>query len=215
MIRAGFGFGNERTVTRFNGGEDGVSKYGNFVSKTDRFGLLLDLMNDGKEEKSLWIKMIYEVVEGEAAEGYRQATALRLDAGACGSSEIEQQPHGQWQVSSKPWVSKVEGKMLYASGHMHDGGTNITMYKNGEVICVSEQLYDRRAGYREPAGSAHPGQKHISDAGICTNFNEVNVGDKLHITAHYDSDKYPPTQHAGEAHLHANMGLVFIFIGPK
>lgn len=75
-------------------------------------------------------------------------------------------------------------------------------------------LYDRRAGWREPADSHNVNAKHISDAGVCTNFGRIEVGDKMHIVSYYDADKYPPTAHKGDEHLHPVMGIAFVFVGP-
>lgn len=89
------------------------------------------------------------------------------------------------------------------------------MKVGGKVVCESQQIYAKRAGYTSKpmanmpgmnAGhSAMPGMpaaappsasikseasvKHISDTAICTDFGTVKAGDKMELDALYDTKK--------------------------
>ena len=86
-------------------------------------------------------------------------------------------------------TSQVSGNLLYAIGHMHDGGTHMDLKVSGRVVCKSVMHYGVRAGYggskklvkRQHAHGAGPG-KHISDPGACTDFGTVRTGDRLTAT---------------------------------
>lgn len=151
--------------------------------------LILDLMNDAKEEKILYARTTYEIVEGDAAKGFVQAKSFKLDVGECTTSEVPAQASGKYSLKSKPFTSKIAGQLLYMTGHMHDGGVNTTIFVNDKEVCASEMLYDRRELWREPeyTGLIQP---HISDAGVCKTFGRIEPGDKVHIEVHYDGS-YP------------------------
>jgi hypothetical protein len=84
-------------------------------------------------------------------------------------------------------TSQVSGNLLYAIGHMHDGGTHMDLKVSGRVVCKSVMPSGVRAGYackklrkRQHAHAA--GGKHISDPGACTDFGTVRTGDRLTAT---------------------------------
>jgi hypothetical protein len=95
-------------------------------------------------------------------------------------------------------TANVNGNLLYAIGHMHDGGTHMDLKVSGRVVCKSVMHYGVRAGYagkagggmagmshklkkRQHAHGAGPG-KHISDPGACTDFGTVRQGERLTAT---------------------------------
>ncbi|KAI5856333.1 hypothetical protein BZA05DRAFT_433949 [Tricharina praecox] len=206
-----FATGNERVVTRINHYGD----YGIKVEPTDQYGMIIELMNEGTVEKSVYITMIYEYVELANAEKYVGIDVAWLDATGCGASSVPAK-EGVYAISSPGWNSTIAGKMIFAAGHVHDGGVNTTVFLNGEVVCVSEMLYGRTPGFVAPGmqhdGHRAPGFQHISDAGACKNFGEVKVGDNLVAVSYYDTNKYPSMQHDGEAH--PVMGIALIAIAP-
>lgn len=101
-----------------------------------------------------------------------------------------------------PSMSSVTGSLLYAIGHMHDGGTDMRLYINSKLVCKSVMHYNARPGYGPMSGAssddsmegmagmshghtktkrqhAHGGKMHISDPGACTNFGNVRSGESL------------------------------------
>lgn len=85
------------------------------------------MMNDGEEDKMIYARVVYEVVEGEHAKGFVQSKSFKLDVGACGSSEVPAEMHGQYSQKSPVFTSSISGTLLYTTGHMHDGGQFLSL----------------------------------------------------------------------------------------
>jgi len=101
-----------------------------------------------------------------------------FDAGGCGNSD-QTPKNGSYDLTSPSWTSTVSGTMLAADGHVHDRGLNVTLYQNGNVVCVSQHLYGRFPTYISPMmmdGSSGP-MEAISDTSQCRDFETVEVGD--------------------------------------
>ncbi|KAF2231815.1 hypothetical protein EV356DRAFT_578880 [Viridothelium virens] len=195
-----FASGNERAVVRINGNY----AYGIKVDTGDTMALLYELMNMSDQDQKYVITITYEWLPATSSVGqtYKAANMAWLDVTGCGDSEVTAQ-EGVYTLSSPGWRSTVSGKLLSALGHVHDGGVDVTVYVNGNPVCVSQQLYGRKPGYNSTmdmdsstmsaSGSAldSMARTHISDAGSCANFGEVNVGDELMIEAHYNTNLHP------------------------
>jgi hypothetical protein len=69
-----------------------------------------------------------------------------LDITNCGGSDYPAKI-GVYEVKSKPWKATFSGKLLSATGHEHDGGHETIIYKNGQIVCSSAQLYGRKAAW--------------------------------------------------------------------
>lgn len=136
--------------------------------------------------------MKYEVT----TEQLQEAQVAWLDVAGCLSASTVKAREGVYDIKSTPWKSTVSGPMLYATGHVHDGGLYTTIEHNGKTVCKSDQLYGRSPEYIS-TGGGHGHKKrdaatvHISDAGVCVNFGNLNQGDTLVVTAHYDTSKRP------------------------
>jgi len=207
-INGTWGNGNERTVSRFNG--DGTLKYGTSLKGTEQYAMILEVMNEAEVEREIFVRVDYEVLEGELTVGYKEAGGINLDVAGCAKPDLPPQ-HGKYTLVSPKWISKQTATLMYSTGHMHDGGVNMTIYKNNVPVCTSEMLYDRTPYFRSPASGHHGQFAHISDSGACKNFAEIVPGDVLHAVAHYDADKYPMMLHEGMPH--SMMGTALVFAG--
>jgi hypothetical protein len=126
---------------------------------------------------------------------------------------------------------------MYAHRHMHDGGTHVDLYINDKLSCSSLMFYNARPGYgtaivpREQqglagqakyamsstqdqphAGHALFGGKHISDPGMCTSWGRVEQGDKMRVTAYYDTKNFGAMSHKGK--VEEQMGILRVYVGP-
>jgi hypothetical protein len=76
---------------------------------------------------------------------------------------------------------------------VHDGGVNIEIYQNGELICNSQAMY--RVGNSSPMAASHHSTsavaRHISSMSGCRSTAAVKAGDKFHLVANYDFEKNP------------------------
>lgn len=133
-----------------------------------------------------------------------------LDITDCGLSSVPAQ-EGVFELRSKGWKSTVAGRLLSATGHVHDGGVDTVIYKNGEPVCTSVQVYGGKPGFTAPGGGhgghddghddGHGGTDHISGAGVCEDFGTVEVGDELVVAANYNTTAHPLDMgHDGEPH---------------
>jgi len=206
--------GNERPTIRLNTQE----KYGlNFPAS---FMLMIDLMTEDTKPKNLTLEITYETVPKTKA-GYGAARMYWLTIGEPVAKK------GVYTFNTMAQTSQVSGNLLYAIGHMHDGGTHMDLKVSGRVVCKSVMHYGVRSGYggtsggmegmshklvkRQHAHGAGPG-KHISDPGACTDFGSVRTGDKLTATAYYDANQHGLMMHNGKAEK--LMGNMRVYIGP-
>jgi len=178
--------GNERPTIRLNN----QKKYG--LQFPSSFMLMIDLMVDDSKSKNLTLEITYDHIP-IGQNGYKGATMYWLTIGEPKAKT------GQYKFTTMPTTSSVTGSLLYAIGHMHDGGTDMRLYVSGKMVCKSVMHYNARAGYgggghklrkRQHGGHGNDGQMHISDPGACTDFGEVAKGDRLTAEAWYDADKY-------------------------
>jgi len=204
--------GNERPTLRLNA----VEKYG--IDFPSKFMLMIDLMVEGPEVKTLTLEVTYETVP-KTGSGYKPATMYWLTIGEPWAKE------GKYKFDNMiPTWSGVKGSLLYSIGHMHDGGTDMQLYVGGKMVCKSVMHYNARTGYGGSKNNTmshtkrqHGGHKdsglHISDPGACTDFGKVNKGDRLTAEAWYDSNKYPLKVHNGaKENL---MGNMRVYIGAE
>jgi len=210
-----FASGNERSAKRVNR----HGKWGIKVNPADRWMSIVELMNESDVERTVYMTLTYEYVEGAAAAGYKDMHLIWLDATGCGASDVPAQK-GQYQLRTPPFKSTVAGRLAFGLGHTHDGGVNTTIFQNGKPICVSKMQYAGRPEFIEPAGGADHGDghgahgmQHISASGLCLDFGDLAVGDELVGVSYYDADKYPQMMHDGK--MHPVMGNVNIYVGPK
>ena len=118
-----FTAGNERTVFDFNpGGTDLSRGSGYHIEAKDSFSYLVELMNMNMEDKTVYLTMTHDILEGPLPKGWNGIKTFWLDVDSCRASEIHApQQTGSFQVQSKPWVPNFEGKILSSIGHLHDG----------------------------------------------------------------------------------------------
>jgi len=200
--------GNERPTIRLNNQE----KYGlNFPAS---FMLMIDLMTEDTKPKNLTLEITYETVP-KTKPGYAAAKMHWLTIGEPSAKK------GVYTFNTMAQTSSSSGNLLYAIGHMHDGGTHMDLKVGSRVVCKSVMHYGVRAGYagsklrklakRQHAHGAGPG-KHISDPGACTDFGTVRTGDRLSATAYYDANQHGLMMHNGKAEK--LMGNMRVYIGP-
>jgi hypothetical protein len=112
-----FASGNERAVTRANFGN---KKFGIHMGNSSYFGMAIELMNAANKPLTVYFTMSYEIVEGEAAEGFKNVLPVWLDITGCGVGYTPAKT-GVYQYTSPEWKSTVNGTLQYLGGHEHDG----------------------------------------------------------------------------------------------
>jgi len=196
--------GDEREVVRMNPNN---TKYGLRLEKDDWLSSRFEITNHGNQTMDVFVTQTYEYVPFEDAPDYKKVVTAWIDVAGCGGSSFTPDS-GEWDIKSSDWYSSINGTLLFATGHVHDGGLNTTLYLNYEPICVSKQLYGRRPAYVEPNGLTH-----ISESGVCTFMGNMKEDDTLHITTSYDSNKHPMEAGILETGFDSIMAINNIYIG--
>jgi hypothetical protein len=212
--------GNERPTLRLNA----ENKYG--LDFPASFMLMIDLMTEEVAAKSLTLEITYEWVP-KTAPGYKAAAMYWLTIGEPAAKE------GVYSFKTIATASGYNAKLLYAIGHMHDGGTDMRLFVNSKMVCKSVMHYNTRVGYgaggaaasggamagmshghsrRDGHGGHGGGMDHISDPGACTDFGTLAKGDRLTSEAWYDANQHPLMVHNGKKEN--LMGNMRVYIGP-
>jgi hypothetical protein len=182
-----FSSGNERTGFHPGG------RYGYKLGPADEWTLLYDLMNMTAQVEQVYITVTYDYVPASTP-GYRGVTPLWLDVNQCINSE-KPAKSGQYSYEYKV-ASPLAGPLLHIGGHVHDGGTHLTIQHNGQLICDVVATYGGSPDYIEGGNSLDmPGMPHISSMSLCKGTADqpvasVRTGDELKLTAYYDSNAH-------------------------
>jgi hypothetical protein len=182
-----FSSGNERTPTKAGG------PYGFKQGTNASWTLIYDLMNMNAQAKQVYITVTYDYVPLDTP-NMVEITPVWFDINQCSTSE---RPAKTGQYSYE-WGTKASkpGRLIGIGGHLHDGGTNLTLTQNGQLVCDSRATYGGDPKFIEPASSMHmPGMGHISKMSLCQGTRDNPVisfatGDELKITAYYDADAH-------------------------
>jgi len=79
----------------------------------------------------------------------------------------------------------------FKGGHLHDGGVNVVIFKNGQLLCDSKANYKTEDSMSMEAGHSSAAGRHISTIDGCASSDTVKAGDKFHIVVKYDFERYP------------------------
>jgi hypothetical protein len=206
---------NERTAGRFPAG------VGHRTRPLDFWTLGVDLMNTSTTAKDVVLEMTWEWVPATTP-GMVHAKGVYLDTGEVCVNSVFPAQEGKYSRKNT-WTVDLPGRVLGAGGHMHDGGTHVTI-KNlttGELICESKMHYGG-PGFEEPeppgghdhGASAHP-TVHISGVDQCAAravdrpIAVVKRGDVIEVEAFYDQELHP---HPLDEML---MGTGLIYVVPE
>jgi hypothetical protein len=215
--------GNERPTLRLN------TRYKYGIDWPSNFNFVLEYMSSIKQDVNVYLAITFEYIEKRQPEavGYRDSYLMW---NSVGTTRYE---NGSYSISSRRWQMTVprSGVLLHAMGHMHDGGTRVDLYINDRLACSSRMYYNARPGYGSgplvhdhasqwdlpppangPSRHQNFGGKHISDPGHCTSFGRVQRGDRMYISAYYDTAEYNVMKHNGK--MEEQMGILRVFIGP-
>jgi hypothetical protein len=250
--------GNEKGRTDY--AVPGGLKTGYHVGTHDTFMLNTELQNYSDKEKYVWEAISYEILDGKPKD-YTPSKLIWLTVGTQENPSIAlchifggEFPWGPTNLTgrdqpiverfsehSKIWRSDKEGMILQAAGHLHDGGTSVDLFQNGEIFCNSEASYSTTGGRAHHHGrrseylESHPLDTvdlhvrqlkggdysnteipHIADIKRC-NFpqgRQLRPGDGLYIAANYDLVKYPGVKEAN-GKIDMIMGMAGVLISSK
>jgi hypothetical protein len=93
----------------------------------------------------------------------------------------------QQNVRSPPWTVAKAGYIYNAHAHLHDGGVNVQLFKNGALVCSSEAIYGGGQSTTTVDGKKW---ETIQGYEFCTKPIEVIPGDILVLESNYDLIKH-------------------------
>jgi hypothetical protein len=182
-----FSSGNERTPVHAEG------LYGYKQGANDQWNLIYDLMNMAGTAKQVYVTVTFDFVPASTP-GYKEITPVWLDVNQCSVSAVPAKT-GQYQYDYSVTAGQ-NSKLIGIGGHIHDGGTHLGVYKNGQQVCDSIATYGGTPAYIEgPDSLDMPGMGHISQMSRCqgteTNpVTSIKTGDVIKISAFYDSNAH-------------------------
>ena len=160
--------GNERVPVRLNS----KLKYG-IDPGWGTMGGEAELMSENSKPITLYATMLFEYVP-KSTPGYKEARLVWVDVTNCAATSDFKPDKGVYVKQSQGFTMRHDGDLLFATGHMHDGGDYIKATVNGEEYCTSKAVYGQ-AG----ASTVIDGQewKTISKMTICDKEMAVKKGD--------------------------------------
>jgi hypothetical protein len=210
--------GNERTTTRFNSPLAPKDKLGYFLNKADKFSLIVDFMNEKPQDKTVYMTITYDYVDGRPA-GFSNYRMIWLDVAQCGTSEVAAPKQSGQFVVQQTWNANLNGDIIGAGGHLHDGGMRVAIEVDGKEVCDSRATYAKggpggmspgmggggmsMGGKRAVEGLLEKrdpqqgvaGGDHISAMSMCggstMSIKRLEKGQKWVIKGYYDYDKHP------------------------
>jgi hypothetical protein len=183
---------NDRAETFF--GTTAEDKFGYYLGSKDTISMKLELKNEAKVPKSVYLALEWEFLPGKVPAGFQNVKTLWLDAAECGtpSSELPAPNDKAFVLESKPWVASTDSDLLFTSGHMHDGGSHVEVYTNDQLACNSTATYGGDPLYvSKGLNEAMDAEDHISSMSYCRGMGHVKKGDKIHLKAVYDLIAHP------------------------
>jgi hypothetical protein len=105
---------------------------------------------------------------------------------------------------------------------LHDGGTNLKVYRNTQVICDSIANYGKGEGHshgrrnslerRQGSGpKSVDGKEHIQQMSTCSMMGAVTPTDQIYIVAEYDFNKHKGFQSPSGAYTEV-MGIAIMYL---
>jgi hypothetical protein len=175
---------------------------GYHLESSDKFLFIVDLMNMNPVDHVVFMTLTYDYIEGRPS-GFDNMKAIWLDVAQCGTSEVSPpKQKGAWDVGSA-WTANIEGEILGAGGHLHDGGQWLSISMNDKMVCNCTATYGVGKGAMTPfrytlgeqeladgPGEHHNGPgKHITTMSGCTGEQMgkyLKKGQVWKINGHYD-----------------------------
>ncbi|KAK1060674.1 hypothetical protein LTR74_011689 [Friedmanniomyces endolithicus] len=141
-----FASGNERTAMDIS--VSGTEQAGYYIAPGDTWVVEVELMNMLPTNQTGVLTMTYEYIQSPPS-SFSHVTALWFDIGGCNGNSDQPvisttQP---FNYTSPPWVSDMSGKITFIGGHLHDGGTTLSVYRNQTDDCNLNATYGANSAY--------------------------------------------------------------------
>lgn len=195
-----FASGNERTpvtIVDWASMKAGGKLAGYHVKPSDSFAFIIDLMNDSGSDKTVYVTMTYDYVDGWPS-NMDDMRPVWFDVDQCGLSEASPKSQsGAFEISAWPWSATLDGEVLGYGGHLHDGGLSVEMSVDGVADCNSVATYGGDPAYiakEPPMMNKNSATTHISKMTICgpgkIKSAMMKKGQRWTLSAKYDYGRH-------------------------
>jgi hypothetical protein len=172
------GAGMERTPISIWG------PYAYLVGANDQWGSIYHLMNEmpsGTPPKTVYIEYTLTYQPGANATNSRPVTPLFMDVTGCGNSVYDVPGDGgpgSVHTNSRTWTSPADGIAVFAGGHLHEGGIDITLKDSttNATFCTGVATY-------------HENPRHLASINGCLLHHKVTAGNDYTVSARYDNSE--------------------------
>jgi hypothetical protein len=167
-----------------------------------------ELMNANEGEKTVAVTITYEYIP-YLPEEFSTATPLWLDIGGCHSEMPVPSKNNKFELVSPVWTSPINGRVVTVVSHLHDGGVNLRLQKDGQDVCVSEAEY---GSVSRSEGHHYAKEKsHITRMFECYDVGNMSIGEEWTVKARYDLEKHEPMLN-GYGEPEPVMGIAMVYV---
>jgi hypothetical protein len=155
--------------------------YTYLVGAGDQWGSIYHLMNETSSTRTVFIEYTLEYQPGATATNSRGVRPLFMDITGCGNSVYDIPGNGgpgSVHTNSRAWTAPQDGLAVFAGGHLHDGGIDITLKDatTNTVFCTGTATY-------------HENPHHLATINACQMHKLVTAGHSYSVTARYDNSQ--------------------------
>jgi hypothetical protein len=158
--------------------------YTYLVGANEQWGSIYHLMNEtppGTPERTVYIQYTLGYQPGANATNSRPVVPYFMDVTGCGNSTYDIPGNGgpgSIHVNSGSWPAPADGIAVFAGGHLHEGGIDITLKDSapGSLACTGTATY-------------HTNPDHLASINPCMLHEKVTAGHNYTVTARYDNSE--------------------------
>ena len=169
------GAGMERTPINL------PNPYAYLVSANEQWGSIWHLMNETSSTRTVYIQYTLKYQPGANATNSRSVEPWFMDITGCGNSTYDVPGNGgpgSVHVRSRSWQAPRDGMAVFAGGHLHLGGIDITLRDTapGSPTCTGTATY-------------HENPRHLATINSCPMHEKVVSGHSYRVTARYENSQ--------------------------
>ncbi|RDI85061.1 hypothetical protein Vi05172_g5044 [Venturia inaequalis] len=189
---------------------DGMFNSGYYLTPETKIIMAGEVVNYTNETKKIFAVSDMEYIPGKP-EGLLETAVMIASVTQCDINQNLKAPEGKTQFgfTSKEMEITGDGWILTRRGHVHDGGTTVSIIVNNATICDSTAIYGTNGQTLKNADGSQ--WQTVSAMSECNEPTKVKKGDKVVIDARYDLDLHPARKHIGGG-MAEEMGMMsFLF----
>ncbi|KAE9977574.1 hypothetical protein BLS_001283 [Venturia inaequalis] len=212
-----FSSGNERSAFRFEAG----GNTGYHLGEADVLSWVIELMNMNMDDRVVYVTQTYDYLPGPLPSGWQDIKPVWFDASNCWTGEVAAPKEtGAFAIESEPWIPNVEGRIVDAVGHLHDGGIAVDVLASpNQPVCTTNLHYSESPAYifrGTNMGDDKPAINHISSVERCkvSRIKEMKKGQSWTVRGRYNYDDRPGNIEEGKQGAVMAISIVLIAVPP-